>query len=688
LQVHLEHDLAVETGHSVMAWISGTGTYFLTADYASGRRSEFGRGMPAGLAGMDCREFAVDLELPAADVVSNPCASIGVCATSDWGIPGIATRTRTVVGTATIPILLAMAAERNGMTAFSYMVRVDSRAPERAVCAFVPLPVGGVGLPREVSVDALAIHAAAIMDSSRRITTEWIKASMGRVDALPHIDEATAYLKVGRWETHLGFLPPEVYFAPRYPTGPGTMFCERAYARALERARFVTGDASPSEVQTWCRDAMVGRPGPMLCACTVLGRMLCAFGLCIAYTPDVLLHPRDVGVALKAHRAETGEDVLVEQVRGVPGLYTEYVEQYSEPAQTMADDCDETSKYSLAACLAFQRDGPRFASPELRALAGVARAYVFSAVACLVPLSTGSTGTKEGSLAVDRAEIELDCTAHMTCIGIPRDEYFAALDGGAGPGRRGMPSIVVEGAGLSHPLLGPHTEYEDALWAASAAGSAVVSDDRHARWIAGAMGRLSDGGIPSKLVSTEFVARGRTAPYYRAFVHAFTWPVPGLLPDPPCRASFCTDGAIGAPWRAIVDPLGAGLRIMPFPPLPSEVLAASRLLLDHLPPPHSAYVHVAGEASTVWMPPAVPATIESAITTDSRPAPDPNSRSAQHIVLSIGLCDLPTELASMQDMVRRIVMAVDPDMLGYVTCIVNSVGVDRGELLLRIVVPG
>lgn len=335
LYVALRCDIPVETRHVVMAWISGTGTYVLVSNYNGGRETRFPAGVLADedFDGDACRAFCIDADVPAQLVVNRPAVSIGVCLLADWGIPAIATRTRTIIGAATIHITCAVAAAHAGAPATAaYMTRVGSSVPVRAACAVVP---GGSRRPEDRLIAiAVSDHVRKAMASARTATHEWVRAVMRGIDSMPHINEATAHLKTARWETHLGVLPPELYFAPHYPeTGP---FCERSYARALERARFVTGGVSPAEVLKWCTAA---DQGARLCACTLLGRMLAAFGLCIAYTPDVLLHPMG---------AEGGRDALMSSIVGVQ---TEYVDHYTNPSQTMTGDCDETAKVG-SHCLA------------------------------------------------------------------------------------------------------------------------------------------------------------------------------------------------------------------------------------------------------------------------------------------------------------------------------------------------
>jgi len=691
LCVSLDRRVSVETGHTVMAWISGTGVYALVAPYDSGRHSTFPDRTPDDVAGLDSREFDLNLEVPYECVALHPEVSIGVCVLADWGIKEIANRTRTIVGTATIHLVVAVAAAQAGLVAFARMMRLDSRAPPRAACAFLP---GGGGRQEGMGgiAAALTTHVRTATSQAQRACREWVIANMRRMDSLAHLDDASAYLKTGRWDIHLGVLPPELYFAPRYPVGPGSLFGEKAFSRALERARFFTGDVSPEEVVRWCSAALTGDPGAALCAATLLGRMLSAFAICMAYTPDVLLHPADVGTELEAAAiADPEAGILVSKVGGMHNIYTEYVEQYTPPAQTMTGDCEETANLSLAACLLFQHHGLGFHSAELKALAALARMYVFSATACLVPLSASSAGSKEerergGGVAGDPMEVVIEQTAHMTCMGISRREYFAALRGSdaltALP--RGLPTIIVEGSGLTHPLIAPHRSYRGCASAARMAGSAVICDGAHSEWVGHAMDRLSAAGIKSKLTLCEFSMDDGVA-YYNTFVHGFSWPVEGLPPDPPKRVAFCTDGVIGAPWQTLVDPAGRGLRLMAAPELPPEVLAAARLLEPHLPPPLAEYCFPCREGNPVWVPPGLSAKLPNLGTTDERTPPDPRSRSPEHIVLSVGLCDLPISPQDIEVLLKRIIRAVDPGLRGAFSTIVNSVGPDRGEFLIRIV---
>lgn len=193
----------------------------------------------------------------------------------------------------------------------------------------------------------------------------------------------------------------------------------------------------------------------------------------------------------------------------------------------------------MAAALIFQRIGPGFASPELKALAALARLYVFSAVSCLLPLSAsagGDRGEREAGstgIAGDELESQLDCTAHVTCIGIPRREYFEALRGGDPTAVRnlpaGLPTIVVEGAGLTHPLLGPHGDYIGSTRATELAGPSVICDRAHREWIHGALKRLRATGIKCKTVSTEFSMPDATRPYYKVSGFVTFHLVPDLL---------------------------------------------------------------------------------------------------------------------------------------------------------------
>jgi hypothetical protein len=662
-----------------MAWISGTGTYFLARNYEAGRQARFPANALADdeFDGEPCRAFDVDLRVPAHCVIPKPCVSLGVSVVADWGIRDIANRTRTTVGVASIHLVIAAAAAYAGTVAAYRMTRVDSSVPERAACAFVPIGDGG----GRAEAMALAAYARKAMATARRTTELWTRTTMRRVDALQHLDEASAHLKTARWEAHCGILPPELFFAPRYPEGGP--FCEVSYVRALERARFVTAGVEPDEILRWCAGAERGDPASRLCACTLLGRMLCAFGLCIAYTPDVLLHPESA--------ARASDSDLISRVKGLPGVLTEYCEQFQEPLQTMTGDCEECAKYILAAALFFQRIGPGFSSPVLKALASLARCYVFSATSCLLPLSASPGGSMEEresgqtSVAGDPLELELNCTAHVTCIGIPRREYFAALSGVdtlASPAF-GLPTIVMEGAGLTHPLIAPHGTYLGSEEASKMAGSSIICDAAHRRWKVDALRRLRTAGIKCKTASSEYSMPDAKHPFYRTFVHAFTWPVEGLLPDPPCRASFCTGDRIGASWETVVDPLGRGLRILAYPPMPPQVLAASRLILDHVPPPLDSYCTPRDQP---FLPPALSTAFEGASTTDVAVLPDPRARRPEHIVLSMALCDLPLDPREVSGLLKTVFSAVvGQGSGGTAECVVNSVGVDRGECLLRIV---
>jgi hypothetical protein len=280
----------------------------------------------------------------------------------------------------------------------------------------------------------------------------------------------------------------------------------------------------------------------------------------------------------------------------------------------------------------------------------------------------------------------------MTCVGLPRREYFRALSGDDEgdlprwlPPEGLLPTLVLEGAGMSHPVIAPPSWLGGAAAAAAArvAGSGGISDGAHSKWVANAVRRLKKAGVQPKLAATEFIMRDPQDPYYRTFVHAFTWPVEGLGPDPPARASFCVDGAIGARWEALALPLRYRLRVMAHPELPGSVLAASRLLLEHTPPASPKYA-----AAAVWVPPALTEAVSGrgrVLTSDEVGAgAEPELMQRDHVVLSVALCDLPWDARSMLDLLRRITSAVDPCVHGHFSCMVNSVGTDRGECLLRI----
>ncbi|MCK9357831.1 MAG: hypothetical protein M0R22_11915 [Dehalococcoidia bacterium] len=532
--------------------------------------------------------------------------------------------------------------------------------PPRAHVAFVPEFTLSADRTLRDTVGAAVAATHTSIVHARDACRAWITACQARIDAVTMHGEANVrQSRMPAWTTHVGDLPPEVYFAPRYPA---TTFTEIVYVRALDRARFMTAGVGETTVLDWL--GQTTDAGPMLCAATVLGRMLSAFGACITYTMDCALRPRGARAEVKLKTAD-GRDLALD-----------YIDTYGEPLHLATGDCDETSKLTLAACLAFQRDGPGFHSPVLRGLAQLARAYVFSAVQVQTPVNRG-TSSIVGAAAADPVEREAGCAAHLTCLGLPRGPYFRALGvrtvepTGAAP----LPTLVVDGAAPVHPILGDHDRVAGSDYARHRWGTATGEQVRHA--LRGLYALRQAGTAATAAAAIEILPIGPVAErMYRRFIHLYTWPVSGLPgPVPPARAAFTNPA--GTAYGALAADVVAqtGFAISASPPMPPAVLAAVRILLRLQLPPDHRYVTAAQR------PVEVPAAVAAVFGRMLAVAGSGHVVPADGTVVTIPYASLPTTAAGVDGFGQRLLKAFSA---ASATAIVNAVGADRGELVLKL----
>ena len=687
LYVTLDKLLPGETGITLYVWVSGARGYQIVRRLVE-PNAQFpnvrGSGQVVRFAGTPAVRVPVDFEVGAE--LARPDVSIGVALACDWSLRDLASRTRSVVGVCTIPAALATAAAGRGSLPLGFaMIRVDSQHGCRAAAAFQSSSaVEGAALDGAVRI---AETARSALVRARAISHRWIEyvqTSMERMAEMPGTPPAVVRSRVASWQTHIGDIPPEVYFAPRYPA---SLFTADAFARALERARFVTGCVERERVLAWCatanRPTDPDSPGAMLCACVLLGRMLASFAQMLVFTPDVVL---------------------------LPDGKTEHVDHFVEPLFVAAGDCDETAKLTIAACLAFQRMAPTFAEgTELAELAAIARTYVFAVVLCHVPLGAGSAaGTALAQL--DEVDRSVNCSAHFTVIGLPAEVYQRACAGNAGDAALARsaagkyqlpPSLTIDGAGFVHPVLAIHRQTRGWEYAVREGGpTIVVAAEEHMREVDATIAPLAGSPDPAvRQFCLEYMTPARDTPdrcaFYRAFVHMYTWPVVGLpRPFVHCRASFTTPGrrtnVLGASARAVAGQRDFG--IMKWPNMPPIVQTAARLLERHLPPADNFYltafarpVHVPSIITGIFGQGGCWSTCAYVSRTILGMVP------GQHeIVLSIGLSNLPTGGEDLTRALTMICNAVLPDSrrLGDVgaVCMVNSLGPDRGELLVKFIV--
>ena len=664
LYVHTGLDLTVETARVLYVWISGMGAYVRIAELGPPTQK-----FPAELSNSPdgvARCNAVDVDVQVNDAaLCRRDAALCAAVTCRWSAPPLAPRTETVVGVCSLFFVHLANALQRGTFVGGHMKRIGSEAAPRAAVAFLPSTVPGQLPTCEPFVRPKAVERAAA------ITAAWTRFVQGCMKSRSTLDAATSKSHVDAWATDAGDLPPEVYFAPRYPAA---LFGEATYSRCLQRARFITGSVPTDRVLRWCAEARTDTCA-RICACTLLGRMLAGLAQCMVYTPDVVLHPASELHALPRYCAEA--------LPRHPGVAVEHVEHFTEPGHTLTGDCDEAAKLTLAACLAFQRRGAAFADPELRALAEVARAYVFSAVQCHVPLGAG-TSTNSGT--VDELDAEVGCSAHFVCVGIPRRVYFAACArelprGDVGDGAA-LPTLVVDGTGLVHPLL----RGSDALEGIPTVPESVAPTGRSAA-LATAVHAAVDGmreAYPYLL--DEHFSRA-DARLYLTFVHAFTWPVPGLAPAPPARATFaCADGKLGVPADALASQ--RGFAVHAWPQMPPVVVAAARTLERLQPPVSNRY------ASFADRPTETPTSLLAALGDGLRRSDDRSlgsvrdesvATSGGSAVLTIGFSALPVRADALRrffwETQEAVVSAGGP--VARLDCMAHAVSRERGELLLR-----